>query len=353
MIRPNSFNVRLVRFFVIGFCVALASSPSLADDQVFRKGSSRAIRGTIKNSKEHIEIKPRTGATQKIPADEIDYVRFNAEPPQLNVARSNEKAGLLDRALATYTQLLGSLKAGAKADTEFLIARTKARMAVADPSKVDDALQSLNGVLARNSNGFRHFEILNWIGQVQVSKGDFAAAKEQFGKIGQSNLSSYKMTAGVATGRVLLAEQNATAAEKAFDTVAAMNANTLAEKSSHFDAVLGKARCQQLNSSFTEAVAALDKVIQETDWKANSDLHAKAYLQKGDCYRDQQQFKKARTAYLHVDLIYFRDQKSHAEALFRLAELFPKLGKPERGTEARAKLKKLYPNNEWAKKLGA
>lgn len=353
MNRPCQTNPHCVRQFVLVVSLVFAGISANADDQVFRKGSSRAIRGTIKNSKEFVEVKPRTGATQKIPADEVDYVRFNADPPQLNVARSNEKAGLLDRALKTYTDLLGSLKSGAKTDTEFLIARTKARMAVADPAKVDDALKSLNAVLAKNKNGFRHFEIVNWIGRVHVSQGDFVAAKGQFEKMAQSNLASYKMAAKVATGRVLLAENKPGEAQTTFDEVVAMPSKSLAEKASHFDAVLGKARCQQLQANFSAAITALDNVIQETDWKANSELHAKAYLQKGDCYRDQKQFKQARTAYLHVDLIYFRDQQAHAEALFRLAELFPGLGKPERGTEAAAKLKKLYPNNAWAKKLGA
>lgn len=332
--------------------VLVVATAATADDQIFRLGSAKPLRGTIaKMTKDYVELKGRSGPAEKVPADEIERIRFNAEAPQLNLARSSEQSGLLDRALENYTKLVGSLKGTAKADTEFLIARTQCRMAIADPEKIEVALTAMQAALAKHANSFRYYECLLWLGRVQMAKGDYAAAKSRFEAMGASPMKSHKMTAQVAAGRVLLAENKPAEAQTNFDAVVAMKPSTDAEKASRYDAVLGKARCQQLQSSFDAALKSLDDIVNNTNPNTDAELHARAFLQKGDCYRDQQKPKQAVMAYLRVELIYFRDQGAVAEALFRLSELHSQVGHPERGAEAKAKLRKQFPNNEWTRKL--
>lgn len=337
-----------------GVCAAvlLAVVPSVqADDEIFRRGGGKTLRGSIvKISRDHVEIKPRTGANVKVPADEIERLRFNAESPKLNLARNSERTGLLDRALEGYTEIVGSLNGPVKTDTEFLIARTKAKQAVADPAKVDDALKDLEQVLAAQANGFRYFETLNWLGQVQMAKGDYPAARTRFDALAAAPMKSYQMAGKVAIGRLLLAQDKPAEAQQQFDAVVAMQADTPAETVSRQDAMLGKARCQQLQQNYTEAIASLTEIVEKTSIEEH-ELHARANLQLGDCYRDQQKAKPAVRAYLKVHLIFNRNKALHAESMYQLTQLWPQAGRPDLGAETAADLRKLYPNNAWTKKL--
>lgn len=345
-------NIARSKIVVAGLVLCIATATQ-ADDQVFQFGSKKAIRGTLgKMTKNFVEIKPRSGPAQKVPVDTIRRVRFNAESPQLNLARSNEESGLLTRALESYTGLVGSLKSAAKTDTEFLIARTKCRLAVVDATKVDDAIKSMKAMLAKNSDGFRHYECILWLGRVEVARGDFPAARSRFDQLAKSTMKSHQMLAKVATGDVLLLQNKPAEAQASYDQVVSMPAESPSEIASRFEAVLGRAKCARLQKNFSEALKSLDDIIDNTDPREGSELHARAYVQKGDCYRDQQNAKMAVMSYLHVDVIeeYRRAADAHAEALFQLSQLWPAAGRPNRGAEAAAKLKKLYPNNPWTKK---
>jgi tetratricopeptide (TPR) repeat protein len=348
--KPNRVCLTLIAFGLL-----LHSSLSAnADDQILQYGSNKLLRGTIaKTTKDFIELKPRSGPVQKLPADTIRRVRFDGEKKELNLARSSEQSGLLDKALERYNAVVGSLKPVAKKDTEFLIARTKCRMAIADPAKVEDALTSMKAALAKNANGFRYYECLTWLGRVNVAKGDYATAKTRFDALGQSSMKSHQMTSKVAIGQLLLAQDKPGEAQTSFEQVAAMQATSTTEIASRYEAVLGKAKCQQLQKDYTAALRSLDEIINNTDPKEASELHARSHVQRGDCFRDQQDAKSAVMAYLHVDVIedYSRAKGVHAEALFKLSQLWATAGRPERGSEAAARLKKLYPNNTWTKKL--
>ncbi|MFK7818633.1 MAG: tetratricopeptide repeat protein [Planctomycetaceae bacterium] len=339
----------LVAFGLLSCCINVN-----ADDQVLQYGSKKLLRGTLgKMTKDFVELKPRTGAVQKIPSDTIRRIRFNGEKNELNLARSSEESGLLDKALERYTSVVGSLKPAAKKDTEFLIARTKCRMALADPTKVEDAIASMQAALAKNSTGFRYYECLMWLGRVHVAKADYPTAQTRFDALGQSPMKSHQMTSKVAIGQLLLAQDKPAEAQTSFEQVVAMQAGSTAETASRYEAVLGKAKCQQLQQDYAAALKSLDSIIANTDPAEAGELHARAHVQRGDCFSDQQNAKNAVMAYLHVDVIteYSRAKGAHAEALFKLSQLWAAAGRPERGSEAAAKLKKLYPNNNWTKKL--
>ena len=75
-------------------------------------------------------------------------------------------------------------------------------------------------------------------------------------------------------------------------------------------------------------------------------LLAEAYIKKGDCYQALGESKEALIAYLHVDVLFPSEPGLHAEALYHLSNLWGKVQKPERGTEARAVLQQQYPDSE-------
>lgn len=336
---------------MICFALAIAlATPVAHADELFRVGTKQTTRGKVeKITRSGVEFKPRAGAAISVPADEISRIKFDGERPELNRARGSESSGLYERALEGYTGVLGSLRGEAKKDTQYLIARTKAKMAITDPSKKADAIASLEKAIADHPNHFRYWQAVQWLGRVHAAHKDFPAANARFDELEASPLKSYKMSAKVAKGRVLLSQNKPAEAEASFEGVVAMQPSTPTEKASRYEAILGKARCQQLQSRFGDAVKLLDDIVKNTTAE-DSELQARAFLQKGDCFRGQNQPKWAILEYLKVALVYEKEKGPHAEALYQLVQLWPQV-RPERAAGAAAELRRMHPNSEWTKKL--
>jgi outer membrane protein assembly factor BamD (BamD/ComL family) len=82
-------------------------------------------------------------------------------------------------------------------------------------------------------------------------------------------------------------------------------------------------------------------------------VNAEAFLRQGDCLREQGNDVDAVLAYLRVHVLFASERSMHAEALYRLANLWEKVGNKPRADEARELLKSEYENSEWARQLKA
>jgi tetratricopeptide (TPR) repeat protein len=111
-----------------------------------------------------------------------------------------------------------------------------------------------------------------------------------------------------------------------------------------------KAKAQLLQGKREEAEVAVMKLIKNEDPK-QTELFANAYNILGLCHQAAGQDQEAILAFLHTDLLFSNEAAAHAEALYHLAELWPKLDKNDRAMEARTTLKSLYRNSVWAGKL--
>ncbi len=73
-------------------------------------------------------------------------------------------------------------------------------------------------------------------------------------------------------------------------------------------------------------------------------------MRRGDCYTALKQDNLAVLAYLRTDLLFFSDADAHAEALYQLSKLWPKIGEPARAADARSRLVAQYSGSAWANK---
>jgi tetratricopeptide (TPR) repeat protein len=158
------------------------------------------------------------------------------------------------------------------------------------------------------------------------------------------------MAAKIALGRLALAENKLDEAVAEYDAVVAMQPDGPLEESQRQEAVLGKARVMIIQKNFDNALTLLKEVIAKA---ADDDIrvNAEAYLRQGDCLREQGNDTDAVLSYLLVDVLFSSEKAVHAEALYRLAILWEKIGFKVRADEARERLKSEYENSEWAKQL--
>lgn len=344
------------RYVSLAFTFALATlvgGPSFALDEVVRQSVKESARGTIKSLSKTEIVVEAAGRTTTVPVTDVATVRWDGEPPQLGLTRSRETNGDLDFALKSYRELLAQVPAeqkNLKADLEFLIARTLARQAVADPAKKDAAAKALDAFTAARPDSFRYYDAVQWLGRVHAAAGDFDAAKRAYARVAEAPLPELKMAAQNALARIKLQQDDLPGAIADFDAVLAQSGDSAAAKSQRASAQLGKAVVLQRQGEHDEALKTLDAVIADAS-PDDAVVQAEAFLQKGNSLEAQGKDKEALLAFLHVDVLFPAETGPHAEALFHLAKLWATVGKAERSAEARRKLTDQYPASEWTKKL--
>lgn len=338
---------------ILASVAVLTQTVAVAIDTVYlRAGGTRA--GTVESqSKDKVVVKTSKGS-ETIPTVDVEQIAFTGEPTKMRLARGRENSGLFDDALKMYAEARGEFK-GSSSDfgkeVDFVIARTTAKVGLSDPAKLADAVSKLEAFRSANTTNYRYYESLIYLGRCYMAQKNTALAKETYGLLKASTANSHRMTAQNAEARIMLAEGNTAQALAQFKQVAAMNAETASEQASKFDALLGTAECEKAEKQFDQAIKSLNTVIAQTP-SDETRVHARSYLLQGDCYREQQKFKAAAIAYLHVDVLYASEAEIHAESLYWLAQMWnqtePK--HPQRAEQAATKLKSVYPNSVWAKK---
>lgn len=345
---------------VILLTLAIAPASVFSIDSVIRRGAERPVGGEIKSiSKTEIVVFQKVGnKEEKIPANEVLAVDWDGEPAGFGLGRGHEEAGNYAEALKQFNESLSNLKPNSdniKTDIEFYIARTMARMAIADPTHAAEASTKLKAFVGSNRDSFRLYEAQALLAEVALRSNDAPAADASFNSLTQAPWPETQMLGKIGLARVLLAGNNVDGAKAGFDEVAASASTNPLELSRKLQAMLGQVRCLQLGMKHAEAVALLDQIIEQADAEDKRTL-AEAYLRQGDSLAALgENPKDAVLAYLHVDVIPALAGESdlHAEALFQLSKLWGTIGQASRGAEASEKLKQLYPNSDWAKKISA
>jgi tetratricopeptide (TPR) repeat protein len=339
-----------------GLLAALSVTDARALDTITVAGEVKAVAGEIVAvSKTEITIKAGLKKEErKVAANAVLEIRFDKQPAGLKLARDAEAAGRYTFALEKYTAALADDPSQfLKPELEFLIARTTARMAMADTTKLAEAVKLLSGFLSSNANSFRYYPALAQLGDIYLAQSNFAEAQTTFTKLEQAPWTDYKMAAGTAQARLLLKQNNVAGARAAFEKVTAMQANSEAEKTRRYDALLGKAICLQREGQHEQAVKDLAEISSQAP-AGETRLLAEAYVRQGDSYRQiEGRTKDAILAYLHVDVLFEKEAALHAESLYWLSKLWNVVGHPDRAAAADDKLQSTYQNSKWASKPNA
>jgi tetratricopeptide (TPR) repeat protein len=348
-----------VRSWLCVLCVAVIAMqviPAFGADVIVRKTGQRVSGKITGTSKTELTIKPAVGAEVAVPANDVASVDWDDASGDLKLGLSDENGGRFEAALTRITKSKSDAPASApealKIEFDFLIARVNARMALADPSKRDNAIKLLQAVQKSASSHFRYFEAVSYLGQVQLAAQDFAGARTSIDLLSQAPWSDVKLAAKIANGRVLMGENKPDEAARVFDEAIASAGDTAADKNRKYEAMLGKSRALVLQSKHEEALKDLDEVTTNAP-ADDTPVQAEAYVLQGNALQSLGRNKEAVLSYLHVDILFPREAGFHAESLYHMAKLWKTVQSPERSLEAEAKLQGAYPNSEWTKKLSA
>ena len=338
--------------------VVLTANAGLAIDTVIRRSTTKPAGGEITSvSQTEIVVTPKVGQPTKVPANDVVDVDYEAAPPSLRVARSQERGGQYARALETYAQAAGESPSGnanLHVEIEFLQSRTQGKLALGDPTQLTAAADSLQAFLDRNQDHYRYYEAQQLLGEVRLAADDVDGAEAAFAVVAGAPWIDTQMAGKMGSARIQFRQGNAAAAQSIFDDVVAnAQGEDPATAARRLEAMLGQAQCLQAQGHHDEAIPVYATVVHDAS-ESDTRVQAEAYVGQGEAYLAAgDKTKDAITKFLIVDVVPSLSQHSdlHAQALFELAQLWPSVGQPLRGAEASAKLEQEYPNSEWAKKL--
>lgn len=345
---------RLGRVFSIALVLTSFTSTVWAADVIEVRGETAKLNGTVTDvSKDKVSFKTTKDEVKELPVGQISQIIWEGEPTALKQGRSHEAGGRLPQAMEAYAKAATDYKgdkAPIKADIDYFNVRVQALIASNDPTKIDDALKTLNDFLSKNSSSRHFYEASGFLVELNLAKKDAAGAKAAAEALAKSPGNEQKMAAKIALGRVALMENQIAEAQKLFDEAVAMPTNGPAEESRKQEARLGLAHCLYSEKKFDEAITLLDDVIAKSA-PEDGRVQAEAYVRQGDCYLGANKSKEALLAYLHVDVLFPTQKAVHPEALYHLSQLWTVVQQPDRATEAVDKLNSEYPNSPWTQKL--
>lgn len=326
--------------------LSLLAAPAWALDSV-KKLSGSTVSGTIKSvNKNEVEIEKTVGGAEKVPAIDVEFVKYDGEPVQLAGVRSQSANGAYDTALKTIAAIPAAsvTKPELQADLQFYKAYCQARLAIAGSGDIAAAGKALNDWLAKNPNSYHFYPATELVGDLLVKSGTHEAAGSYYSQLEQAAAPELKLRGGMGIGRSMLAQKKFAEAQTSFDKVLTLagSVKSAEGRSAEFGASLGKAQCVAETGSADDAIKQVEKVIMGVN-PENTDLMAQAYVTLGKAYLKKPDAKKqALLAFLHVDTLYSGNAAAHAEALRQLDPLWRDLGKPERALQAVQLLKDRY-----------
>jgi tetratricopeptide (TPR) repeat protein len=333
--------------------LGLAAANALALDSV------RQIKGTangkvVKMSPVEVEVEGAGGVTKTVPVNEIVYITWDSEPSALATARQRlTEAGGPEAALAALKKIeVETLtRPELKQEVEFLTALWTAQLALGGQGDLKDAGRLMTAFVTTHKGNYHWLQANEVLGDLCVAAGAHSKAAECFAQVAKAPWPDYKMRAGVAIGRALLAQNQTADALKQFEEVLAMKEEGELAQAQRLAATLGKARCLAADKRHEEAIKMVDAIIAKTD-PDQRELMALAYNTLGTAHRAAGRKKEALFAFLHVDLIYNGSPEAHAEALANLVQLWKDDSKPERADRCMQLLGQRYRNSRWAQQAG-
>jgi tetratricopeptide (TPR) repeat protein len=331
----------------------VAVSPGWAIDKVITtaKDKAVAIGRVVSITPQQVEIEPQAslGVAKQIPVNEIRSIQFEDEPGPLSMARrlcgEGDYAEALDR-LEKYVPA-GTDRREIATEIDFFKAYCAAQMALSGNANIVEAGGRMLAFVKTHETSYHYYQACELIGDLLAAKGDYARAEPYYRKLAAAPWHDYKMRAGIAMGRNLLAQGKVPEASKQFDDVIAGEGIGELAEAQRMAAKVGKARCLTARDKLDDAVKTLQKIIAEAD-ADNADLNALAYNALGTALRKAHKPQEAVLAFLHVELLYSSNPDAHAEALANLCQLFDELGNKPHARHVRAILEERYKNSHWA-----
>lgn len=347
---------RTCRCLALGVAFLFAAAPpslgwAQSDDQIYTEGGA-PTRGTITAMTPN-EVTIETSAGQRrMAVNEIRKIHFAGEPGELRSARDALLRGQLEDALAELNQLnpADAPRSVIGQDIEFYRAYAMGKLALSGGGDKAAAATAMLNFARGNSGSYHFYASAELLGELALALNNYEAAVKYYGALANAPWPEYKMRSAVLVAGAQRAQGDFAAALQKYNEVLTSPLDTAEASRQKLLAEVGKAVCLAKTGKPEEGIQLVEEVIANNDPQQSPVLFGRAYNALGTCYRSLNKTKDALLAYLHVDLMFYSEPETHAEALYNLSELWTEVNRSDRAVQARGLLKERYAGSSWAKK---
>ena len=209
------------------------------------------------------------------------------------------------------------------------------------------AEKQLYDFVVANPSSYHFYEAAEVLGDLASAQGNWTKAASYYGSLAGSGWPEYKLKSDVLVAQTLVNQGNYPEAAKKYDAILASSLNDPEARRMKLLAQVGKAKCLAEGSEPQQAVTMIEDIIAKND-PQDAELFARAYNALGDAHRKLNQPEDALLAYLHTHVLFFSHSDAHAEALYRLVNLWTDQNQNDRALESRNLLRTRYSNSRWA-----
>jgi len=317
-------------------------------DTVVRKTGS-SIRGEILSSTPtQLRVDTSSGEREVSVAD-IEEVRFGDEPSWLKNSKMRYRE---DRFAACFESMIDSemesLPPLIRQEAEFYQAMSAGKVALTSGDiTLNQAGTLLKSFLDSHPNSIHRFAVQEMFGDLAMSSGSFTTAGDSYRVLVDSGITEIAAPAKLKLGKALLLDEKYDQAGIVFQEV---NNQQGIDESTRLIAQCYWAQSISYQGQADNAIATLTEILQRESADQEA-LFARLYNALGTAHLQLQDWKAARLAFMHTQLMFYRDREAYAEALFHLHHIAKQLQDSERATKTRQLLKSRFPNSHWARQL--
>ena len=212
------------------------------------------------------------------------------------------------------------------------------------------AVSAVKGFIDSHPKSFHRVPATDQFARLAFAAGRLDAAENEFKKLQQAPWPDYRLKGYFDAGQMQIQVGKLDAAEASFKSIGSIESNDNTSQTYKLLARCELAKIAGLKGNTDAAQKQLEEIIE----KENSDkkkLFAYLYNALGAVHQKAGRPKEAAYAYLHTELLFASESEAHAEAVFQLAQIWPKLGDTTRADRARDLLNSRYRNSFWSKKF--
>ena len=335
--------------------------PTAAADRVVT--STATLLGEVESmTPDALEFREQgsTGRPRQIPVDEIVGLTLEGEPPRVTEAKQLLEQEDFQAAAAVLSEVsqveLDVSSAAARGEYEYVKAAAVGRQALMAGDDSSGGLAAVTDFLDRFSRSIHRYEMIELAGDLELATGRREEALSWYRQLAKGP-QSLAIRAARREGETLLEMGRAAEAAAVLAAAADLPAGNTASRRERTAAKIGEANCLIQLTRPAEATGLIRRLLATTEPPAAADEKgqrqvARAYAMLGRASLAAGRDQDALIAYLTVDLVHNQDRESHAEALFRLHELWKRGQYPQRANEAARRLEADYSESSWADRLG-
>lgn len=343
MPRTHAFRPALLWLICAGAAGAQSTDQVILVPGSTVKSAGGRVRGQV-IAETPAEVKVQLGAnTQSIPVDQVESITYGNQPASYVLAETREAAGAASEAAELYKKAAGDAdgKPFVVQAAKFHQARAVADQAMADPTRLAEAIGLVDAFAKGNAGGRHVGPALELLARLQLQKGSTDQAEQAAASL--AKVPGFAPRAAVLRARAAAAKGDQAAAIGEFDAIIAAAPEGSPGRR---DAQLARAEALAASKKYPEAEAALREVIRSSPAE-DAAAQSAAYNALGDCLRAAGKNKDALYAYLHTDLLYSKDKGQHARALARIVPLWRELKRDDRADEVLERLRQEYPKSPY------